>query len=77
VNKKNAKMRKCACCGYYAVPGYFDICRVCEWQQDDVQENDPDFEGGANEMSLNQYKAWWQKEHHREGLVTDGGGERT
>lgn len=31
-----------------------DICEVCLWQNDYVQLDDPDFSGGANEMSLNE-----------------------
>ena len=34
----------------------FEICPVCGWQDDDIQNADPDFAGGANEMSLNQAK---------------------
>ena len=46
---------KCSCCGYYTlIEEYDDICPVCRWQGDIVQEEDPDFEGGANEESLNQ-----------------------
>lgn len=32
----------------------FEICPVCNWEDDDVQFNDPDFRGGANEESLNE-----------------------
>jgi len=31
---------------------YF-ICPVCYWENDTVQEDDPDYGGGANEESLN------------------------
>jgi len=34
--------------------GDYDICPVCNWENDDIQADDPDFGGGANEMSLNQ-----------------------
>ena len=61
------KLRKCHCCYYNTLPDYeFEICEVCGWQQDDIQEDDPNFEGGANKLSLNQYRAKWLKEHHRE-----------
>lgn len=49
---------KCECCGYYTLPeesiGNYNICPVCFWEDDIVQLEDPNFEGGANEESLNQ-----------------------
>lgn len=49
---------KCECCGYYTLPekstGNYNICPVCYWEDDIVQLNDLDFEGGANDESLNQ-----------------------
>ncbi|MBD3109897.1 hydrolase [Bacillus sp. AGMB 02131] len=52
-------MRKytCSCCGYKTFeepPGNYEICGVCYWEDDGVQNDDPDFEGGANEVSLRQ-----------------------
>lgn len=48
---------KCVCCGYHtlneAPPGTFEICLVCYWEDDNVQYDDPDYEGGANGISLN------------------------
>ncbi len=41
----------CPCCGYLtfdALPyGSFDICAVCFWEDDNVQNEDPDYMGGA------------------------------
>ena len=34
----------------------FDICSVCGWEDDNVQFADPDFRGGANFFSLNEYR---------------------
>jgi len=46
---------KCSCCGNYTLFEETDeICKVCFWQEDIVQRNDPFFEGGANKESLNQ-----------------------
>lgn len=49
---------KCECCGCYTLPeestGNYNICPVCYWEDDIVQIEDPDFQGGANEESLNQ-----------------------
>ena len=38
----------------------FDVCDICEWENDGVQMDDPDYAGGANYISLNQYKVRWQ-----------------
>ncbi|RBP27973.1 MULTISPECIES: CPCC family cysteine-rich protein [Bacillus] len=35
-------------------PGTYEICNICYWEDDPVQFNDHDFEGGANEPSLRQ-----------------------
>ncbi|EOO14795.1 hypothetical protein IG9_03963 [Bacillus cereus HuA2-9] len=35
-------------------PGTYEICSICYWEDDEVQFNDHDFEGGANEVSLRQ-----------------------
>ena len=49
---------ECPCCEYYTLDdkpdNTFQICPVCFWEDDGVQLNDLDYEGGANEMSLNQ-----------------------
>lgn len=48
----------CPCCGYLTLdqkpPGTFLICDVCNWEDDNVQYENPSFEGGANKESLNQ-----------------------
>ena len=46
----------CPVCGKYEFEGFgsFDVCEVCGWEDDPVQERYPDEEGGANAMSLNQ-----------------------
>lgn len=48
--------KKCACCGEYSLlpDSAFEICPVCGWQDGDVQNDDPLFEGDANDMSLEQ-----------------------
>lgn len=50
----------CPCCGYYTLelkpPGTYDICSICFWEDDMVQYNDPDYEGGANTLSLREYQ---------------------
>lgn len=48
----------CPCCGYKTLdekpPGTYDICPICFWEDDAAQFDDPDYEGGANEVSLRQ-----------------------
>jgi hypothetical protein len=55
------EMNRCPVCGKSWL-GYMDICPVCEWQNDMVQLNHPDWEGCANKMSLNQAREAYQKE---------------
>ena len=35
-------------------PGTFEICPVCNWEDDNVQAAHPAMSGGANRMSLDQ-----------------------
>lgn len=47
---------KCPCCGYYTFThkpdGSYDICKVCFWEDDPIQLENPTYEGGANKVSL-------------------------
>lgn len=54
---------KCPVCGKYtfAEDNDFDICRVCGWENDGVQNDDPNYEGGANRMSLNQAREAYKR----------------
>jgi hypothetical protein len=49
---------KCPCCGFLTLdeepPGTFAICPVCFWEDDNLQFEDPDYKGGANEESLHE-----------------------
>lgn len=38
-----------------------DVCLTCEWEDDPLQRKDPNYWGGANDLSLNDYKTEWQK----------------
>lgn len=57
----------CPCCGFKTLdeepPGTFDICEICFWEDDNIQFDDPDYEGGANVPSLRQA----QKNFHEFG----------
>ena len=52
-------MIKCLVCNQYEFEEDFDLCIVCGWQHDRVQENEPFFAGGANDLCLNDYKHEW------------------
>lgn len=45
----------CPCCGYKTYdeePGHYIICPVCFWEDDPYQRDYPNYEGGANRVSL-------------------------
>ena len=72
-------MIKCPVCSKYkfAMNNNFDVCPVCEWENDGVQLQDPDYDGGANDISLNAYRAKWQKHNMQSPIrqpayATDG-----
>ena len=44
--------RECACCGFLTVTEEHEVCPVCFWEEDKVQNADVLYEGGANEMNL-------------------------
>ncbi len=49
------KRYPCPCCGYLVFDepaGSFEICRICFWEDDDVQLAFPHMGGGANALSL-------------------------
>jgi hypothetical protein len=45
-------------CGFKTLPeeppDTYYICKICGWEDDGVQFYNPDFEGGANKVSLRQ-----------------------
>jgi hypothetical protein len=46
----------CLCCNQSTLDnlGEYLICDICGWEDDAVQSKNADFQGGANEMSLNE-----------------------
>lgn len=58
----------CPVCGksYFSSKHSFEICPICGWEDDAIQERDPNFEGGANHLSLNQAKLRYRKEQQDE-----------
>ena len=57
------KEHLCPVCGKYIFESEndMDICDICDWCNDAVQEDNPDYEGGANRMSLNQAREAYKK----------------
>lgn len=62
---KDERGYPCPCCGYLTLSENthftFEICPICNWEDDYVQFNDPDWEGGANDYSLNQSRQNYKK----------------
>ena len=58
----------CPVCGQHIFEriGDYEICPVCGWENDRIQFEDPAFAGGANEMSLNEYRAKYMQENEPE-----------
>lgn len=56
---------RCRCCNYKTLEeepdDTYEICPVCYWEDDGLQYNNPDYEGGANHVSLNQAKENFRK----------------
>ncbi|WP_425493889.1 CPCC family cysteine-rich protein [Dyella silvatica] len=61
--KDEAHMYYCPCCGSKTIdePGVYEICDVCNWEDDPAQSSDPDYAGGANRISLNEAREIWLK----------------
>ncbi len=53
----------CPVCGKYTFEedDNFEICPICNWQDDGVQRDDPNYAGGANKMSLKEAKEAYAK----------------
>ncbi len=51
----------CPCCGAPEITekGAWEICDTCGWEDDPLQEFEPDRRGGANTMSLNEARKLW------------------
>lgn len=54
---------KCACCQQLTVykDAKFDICPNCGWEKDTTQNENPNYKGGANKMSLNEAREAYKK----------------
>ena len=59
------KKNLCPVCGKYVFEDrdIYDICDICNWCDDPIQQDDHDYKGGANHMSLNQ-----AREAYKQGI---------
>jgi hypothetical protein len=55
----------CPVCGSRTIsaPGEYEICSICDWEDDPVQRDNPDLCGGANKNSLNEARLEWHTKH--------------
>lgn len=52
---------KCKCCEKYQFKYSYEICPICGWQNDILQNDDENFFGGANQLCLKDYKYFYNK----------------
>lgn len=57
-NSERMRGYPCQCCGFLALSdpssGSYEICPVCFWEDDPVQNEDPFYPDGTNQVSLNE-----------------------
>lgn len=51
---------KCPLCGKQWVMEY-EICDVCNWENELIAYENPDYDHGVNHLSLNEAKQWYAK----------------
>lgn len=56
-------MNCCPCCDSKVIelPGTYEICEVCGWEDDPVQSFNPSAAGGANKLNLLDARSVWEK----------------
>lgn len=57
----NGSKYLCPVCNkhYFREIGTHEICPICDWINDSVQNTDPNYTGGENKLSLNEYRKKW------------------
>ena len=53
-------MAHCKCCGQDSLEeghGNYEICPICNWEDDPIQGEQPDYWGGANTFTLRQHRS--------------------
>ena len=58
---KNQKICPCCFSKTLSSTGNYELCPVCFWEDDPIQSSDPNYEGGANKVSLNQAQVNFKK----------------
>lgn len=55
----------CPCCGSMVIdePGAYEICQICQWEDDPIQSGNPHYAGGANNDSLLDARAAWVRQN--------------
>lgn len=61
IEKNDLPPYKCRICGLGNIENSYEICEFCGWEDDDIQNDKHDYMGGANKMSFNQYKKFWEE----------------
>ena len=61
----------CPCCQRHSFvyEDFFETCPVCLWQDDGLQKADPNYAGGANRLSLNDYRKQWLEQQVRQAVA--------
>lgn len=61
MKKKLVRLSKMLCpiCQQSLLDEDYDICDNCFWEYDPTQFESPDFAGGANHLSVVDYRKWW------------------
>ena len=59
----------CKCCNLGLIDreeDSHDVCYICGWEDDGVQNDNPDFAGGANTLSLNEYRKDFEEKREKD-----------
>lgn len=58
----NNKPYLCPVCGQhqFRLNGTSEMCPVCNWINDSLQNTEPDYCDGENKLCLNEYKEKWE-----------------
>lgn len=59
--------KRCPCCGkyYFTEKNAYEICPVCDWEDDPAQRREEDLAGGANRLSLKEARKQWEGQHEQ------------
>lgn len=53
--------KKCSCCDKSIINEKYEICNFCGWEDDPIQNKDDNYSGGANKLSLLEYRRKFEK----------------